>query len=213
MTAALISQMDPPPGEREEFERWYAEEHIPLRMRVKGFTGAVRGWAVQGEPSHLAVYWMDDLAALESSDYRRLKDQPSDLTRHMLETVAAFTRWTGSELSDTGPAEPGAFLYLVTFDVPADAQAEFDDWYERDHVPLLMRSDDWLRVRRYALTSGEPAGVTRAAIHELRSPAALDSPERAEARASDWRARLAKEPWFGSARYAVYERHQDFVPS
>lgn len=211
MLAALISQMDPPPGEREEFEAWYAEEHVPLRMALPGFRGAVRGWAVQGEPSHLVVYWMDELGVLDTPEYREVKGRPSELTRHMLENVAAFTRWLGSEVSDTGPAEPGRFLYLVTFDVPADGQEAFDDWYEREHVPMLMQSADWLRVRRYAISDGEPAGVTRVALHELASLDALSSPEREAARSTDWRARLAQNDWFGSVRYSVYERHQDFA--
>jgi hypothetical protein len=213
MPAALISQMDPPSGERDAFERWYAEEHVPLRMALPGFRGAVRGWAVQGEPSHLVVYWMDGLGALETPEYRDVKERPSELTRHMLANVEAFTRWLGSELSDTGEAPPGRFLYLVTFDVPDDAQEAFDDWYEREHVPMLMESSDWSRVRRYAIADGEPAGVTRVALHELASLDALASPEREAARATEWRARLAENEWFGSARYAVYERHQDFDPA
>lgn len=210
MPAALISQMDPPPGERDAFERWYSEEHVPLRMELPGFRSAARGWAVEGEPSHLVIYWMDEPGALATPQYRAVKERPSAVTRHMLENVAAFTRWLGPEISDTGAAEPGRFLYLVTFDVPEDSQPAFDDWYERDHVPLLMRNQDWLRVRRYAIVDGEPPGVTRAAVHELRSLEALSSPEREAARTTDWRARLAENAWFASVRYAVYERHQDF---
>jgi len=202
--------MEPPPGERDSFESWYSDEHVPLRMAVPGFQGAVRGWAVQGEPSHLVVYWMDDLGVLSTPEYREVKDRPSDLTRHMLENVAAFTRWLGPEISDTGPANPGRFLYLVTFDVPKEGQEAFDDWYEHEHVPMLMENDDWLRVRRYAIGEGEPPGVTRAALHELSSLEALSSPEREAARATRWRARLAENEWFASVRYSVYERHQDF---
>ena len=55
MPAALISQMDPPPGERDDFDAWYRDEHIPSRLAVPGFESAVRGWAVEGEPSHLAL--------------------------------------------------------------------------------------------------------------------------------------------------------------
>lgn len=213
MPAALISQMTSPPGEDAEFDAWYGDEHVPVRMAVPGFRGAVRSWAVEGEPKHLVVYHLDDLQVLGSDAYRAVKEHPSERTRHMLETVAAFTRWTCDEISDTGKAHGDApYSYVVTFDVPADRQAEFDDWYERDHVPTLMRSEHWARVRRYAVVDGEPADVTRIAVHELREHrAALDAPERAEARDSAWRARLTQEPWFGSARYAVYEQAAVFT--
>lgn len=211
--AALISQMDPPPGEDEEFDDWYQHDHVPARMAVPGFAGAVRGWAVDGEPSHLVVYYMDDLGVLETPAYRALKERPSERTARMLDTVAAFTRFTAEEIGDTGETPPGRYLYLVTFTVPADRQEDFDAWYEEDHLPLLMANEHWLRCRRYAIAAGEPPEVTRAAVHELADLAAMSSPERERARASDWRARLASEPWFGNGRYAVYERYRDFSPT
>lgn len=202
--------MDPPPGERPEFDRWYREEHIPLRMDLDGFRGAVRGWAVQGEPSHLVVYYTDDLKAFETPEYEQVKRNPSSRTRHMLDHVAAFTRFVGLEISDSGAAETGRYIYLVTFAVPDEHQAEFDAWYEQDHVPLLLRNEHWLRCRRYAVVDAEPPGVTRAAVHELADLAALDSRERKDARSSEWRARLAQNDYFSSARYAAYEVAEEF---
>lgn len=211
--AALISQMDPPLGEDREFDAWYAEEHVPLRMEVPGFVSALRARAVQGEPSHLVIYYLESTDVLSSPEYREVKENPSELTSHMLGSVAAFTRFTGDLISDTGDAGPGRYLYLVTFGVPGDFQEEFDAWYERDHLPRLMRNPSWLRCRRYAITDSEPLGVTRAAVHELADPSALSSPEREAARGTPWRARLSRNDWFSSARYAVYERFQDFEGS
>jgi hypothetical protein len=208
--AALISQMDPPPGEDREFDAWYAEEHVPLRMDVPGFVSALRARAVQGEPSHLVIYHLKSREVLSTPKYKEVKDNPSELTRHMLGNAAAFTRFTGDLISDTGDSEPGRYLYLVTFGVPEDFQEEFDAWYERDHLRRLMRNPDWLRCRRYAIADSDPAGVTRAAVHELAELSALSSPEREAARGTPWRSRLSRNDWFSSARYAVYERFQDF---
>lgn len=202
--------MDPPPGEEADFDDWYQREHIPARMGIRGFHSAIRARAVQGEPSHLAVYLLDDLAALETPEYRGLKEQPSDRTRHMLETVPAFTRWIGDEIADTGEVPLARYLYLVTFAVPEAHLGEFDRWYDEEHVPMLMRNGHWQRCRRYAITSGEPEEVSRAAIHELADLKALESPERTKARSTAWRAELAKHGYFASVRYAVYERFQDF---
>ena len=54
------------------------------------------------------------------------------------------------QLSDTGPAgEEARVLYAVTFSVPEEDEAEFEAWYQDEHVPLLMKVPGWLRVRRY----------------------------------------------------------------
>jgi hypothetical protein len=197
--------MDPPPGEHDEFDKWYREEHIPSRLAVPGFAGAVRGWAVEGEPAHLVVYHIDSLDVLATTAYGKVKGNPGPRTTRMLRDVAAFTRFTGEEIGDTGARDSVRYLYLVTFAVPVEAQDEFDAWYADDHVPTLMRCADWSRIRRYAIVDSDPAGVTRAALHEIGDLASLGSPERREARESPWRARLAEKPWFGTARYAVYE--------
>ena len=195
--------MNPPPGEKEEFDAWYAEEHMPLLMAVPGFLSAARGWVVQGEPSQLVVYYLDSRDALATPEYQKVKDNPSPLTKHMLNSISGFTQYLGENISDTGTAELGKYLYLVTFEVPEDFLEEFDAWYEKEHLPLLMSNPFWLR---YRVVNSEPGDVTRAALHELADLSALDSPERAKARATPWRTRLTRNSWFSSAKYAVYER-------
>jgi hypothetical protein len=198
--------MNPPPGEKEEFDAWYAKEYMPLLMTVPGFLSATRGWVVQGEPSHLVVYYLDSRDALANQEYQKAKNNPSPLTKRMLNSISAFTQYLGENISDTGTSEPGKYLYLVTFEVPEDFLEEFDAWYEKEHLPLLMSNPFWLRCRRYHVVNSEPGDVTRAALHELADLSALDSPERAKARATPWRTRLTQNSWFSSAKYAVYER-------
>lgn len=211
MSMALISQMEPPPGEEAEFDDWYRAEHVPARMAIEGFTAASRFRKVRGEdPSHLVIYWLESPEVLETAAYRRLKEAPSRRTLHMLTSVTAFTRYIGQEIQDTGPTDPAPYVYLVTFEVPSYAQSDFDSWYEGDHLPVLLRNPAWLRCRRYSIVEGEPASVTRCAVHELLDLSALESSEREQARATQWRARLAEQEWFRTGRYSVYERFQDF---
>ena len=204
MRGLLFSQMQPPPGEEEDFHHWYESEHIPARMALPGFASAVRYEAVEGEPRYLACYFLDDLGVLDTPAYRRLKSEPSERTARMLASVRGFTRYTCTEISDTGDAgeQPGV-LQVVTFAVPPEDEADFEAWYEQEHVPLLMGADGWLRVRRYRTQPGfDGPPWTSFALHELRDRTALDSPERARARTTEWRDRLARRPWFaGSGRW------------
>lgn len=209
MRGMLFSQMAPPEGcSDDEFERWYDEEHIPARLALPGFVQASRYRAIEGEPWHLAVYDLGDLAVLDTPEYQRLKAQPSERTARMLAGARSFTRYICEQVSDSGAIdEQPQCLFVATFDVPASAVAEFDAWYEEEHVPILLEADGWLRVRRYRSRPGhEGPPWSHFALHELRDPAVLDAPERARARSTAWRERLAREPWFSSTGRWIYER-------
>lgn len=208
----LFSQMHPPAGEDAEFHDWYQTEHIPDRMVVPGFSNAVR-YRTDGEPSYLAVYFLDDMAALETPEYRRLKESPSERTAHMLDNVSGFTRYTADLISDSGEleVERAGLLFVVAFDVPGEDEEEFEAWYQGEHVPLLMEVPGWLRIRRYRTRPGHAgAPWTHFALHEIRDAAVLDAPERARARDTAMRDRLAGRPWFGrSSRWNYVPIHFD----
>lgn len=201
----LFSQMDPDPELELAFHRWYDEDHIAHRMRLPGFRSA-RRYVTQGDgPYHLATYELESLAALASEPYRRLKEDPGARTTEQLQRVRSFTRYTGRLQSDTGAseAEPGR-LFVVAFAVPEAAQAEFDAWYEEEHVPLLLDVPGWLRVRRYVLEPDQEGPVlTHLALHGLQGPEVMEAPERARL-ATPWRARLAEHDWFQENRRWIY---------
>lgn len=205
MTAGMLfSQMEPPAGWEDDFHDWYDTEHIPARMALDGFTAATRYRALEGEPAFLAVYEMADLGVLDTPEYRRLKDDPSERTTRMLGNVHGFTRFTCEQTSDTG-GEPGPFLSVVAFAVPAEDEDAFDDWYETDHVPALLKADDWLRVRRYRVRSGEGGPWTHLALHDLASREVMRSPEREAARRGPKRDALAGRDWFTRSGRWLYE--------
>jgi hypothetical protein len=208
--------MEPPAGREGEFESWYDEEHIPLRMAIAGFESAVRYRALEGTPSHLAVYHLE-LEALETDAYRRVKSEPGERTATMLQSVVGFTRYTCTLTSDTGPSDeqPGC-LFVTAFAVPPTDERELESWYEEEHVPLLMQVDGWLRVRRYRTQlGGEGPPWTHLALHELRDRDVMDAPERSRARATDRRAALAERAWFSSSGRWLYRpiaHHPALVP-
>jgi len=214
MSAGLLfSQMEPPPGWEDEFHDWYEHEHIPARMAIPGFAEAIRyerfGNGTEGA-RFLACYFLDDVAALETERYRRLKADPGERTARMLANVSGFTRYIADASSDTGAvSEQPEALFSVAFAVPEAEWPEFDAWYEDEHVPLLMRVPGWLRVRRYVVRPGSAGPPwTHLALHELRDAAALDAPEREAARATPRRAALAHRPWFRSGRWTYRPIHR-----
>ncbi|HEY0248198.1 MAG TPA: hypothetical protein VGC45_08035 [Gryllotalpicola sp.] len=204
--AILFSQMEPPSELTETFHDWYDTDHIPARMALPGFRGARRFRALDGEPEYLAVYELDSLDALQTDGYRELKKSPSALTGRMLGVVNGFTRFTCEQIADFGEPRSGAFLSVVAFAVPAEAERAFNRWYEDEHVPMLLEAEDWLRVRRYRVLDGEGGPWTHIALHELASVEVMDSPERARARKGPLRAPLAEQEWFGRSGRWLYEQ-------
>lgn len=208
----LFSQMDCPPELETDFDRWYNEEHIPKRLAVPGFTAAARYQAVTGGPKHLAVYHTTSPDIFNSPEYIEVKHGlgKTELTQKMLGSVSGFTRYLGTQITDTRPdlgADSEApFITCNFFSVPEEDWPEFNRWYEEEHVPLLMSANGWMRVRRYRIFEGEPESWTTFAFHELTDLAALDSPERQQARSTPWRARMAEKPWFQKTYMGIYQR-------
>ena len=209
--AVLFSEMVPGVEFADRFHNWYDTHHIPIRMACPGFVSAQRYRRDDGK-GYLAVYETDDVNVLASDAYKIIKNNPSEETAWMLSHVTGFTRYLARETSirDRAPAEAtgsldAPVLYAVAFNIPDEAQAEFDAWYETEHIPLLMESADWLMVRRLRITDGAPETYTHQALHYLAGAWALQSPERERARETPWRDRLAKHEWF-KASYTVFNR-------
>lgn len=216
MTASILfSEMTPDPAWEGEFNDWYNTEHIPLRMGAPGFQSARRYRQTDG-PSYLAVYEMDDLAALQTEAYTAIKTKPSAQTARMLREVSGFTRYLGRPTTTVTRPDltveamiEGPVLYAVFFAAPPDRIADFDYWYDEDHVPILMECPEWRGVRRFVITDGHPEAWTHLAIHSIDSLAALDSDARKRARATPVRAKLAAEPWF-HAHYRTFDLIRSF---
>lgn len=197
MRGILFSQMEPPPGWEADFHIWYDTDHIPARLALDGFESVVRYQALEGVPKYLAVYELSDLGVLDTESYDELKRSPSAETTRMLSSVSGFTRYTCRQISDTGPAgRAGDYLAVVAFAVPEADLDQFDDWYETEHSPMLLKADDWLRVRRYEVLTGDGGPWNRLALHQLASAEVMNSPERAAARLGPKREALADRPWF-----------------
>jgi len=205
----LFSEMRPDPSWEGEFNSWYHTEHIPVRLRIAGFEGAQRYKASEDE-NYLVVYDMTSLDVLKTPQYQVVKNEPSERTAWMLANVTNFTRYLGTEIGREGRIDDetieAPLIFVAMFNVPDQDKADFDGWMTQDHMPILLRNPDWLGVRRFELTVAEPTPFNRLSIHYLASSQALSSPERAEARGTEWRARLAQKPWFGQGFYKGFTR-------
>jgi hypothetical protein len=99
-------------------------------------------------------------------------------------------------------------LYTVTFPATPDREGELGDWYDQEHMPVLQACKYWPATRRFRVEQPAPARWGRhLALHYLSDIQALRSPERAAARHTPWRGRLATERWY-AGNYNVYLQEQ-----
>src|SRR5947208_2258602 len=67
------------------------------------------------------------------------------------------------------------------------AEDEFNEWYDKEHIPALAAVPGVLSARRFRGTSANRKYV---ALYHLATPAVQESAEWKQARQSDWTSRL-----------------------
>ncbi len=201
--AVLFSEMTPPDGAEDRFNTWYDTHHMP--SHVYGVPGFVSGQRYKGDdgPHYLAIYELKAPSVLTDPEYRTRKYTPDPPTKKMLSEVSGFTRYIGEELSCarregvTINEALGAEIAIgVFFALPDDRAAEFVDWYESEHTPILLGNPHWHMVRYMRIVDANPQPFTHMFIHYVDDISVLQSDEVVAARATEWRNRLAAESWF-----------------
>lgn len=98
--------------------------------------------------------------------------------------------------------EQAHYHYVVETDIPDDAQADFNAWYETEHLPGLARVPGTIRASRFVRTHGGPRYV---ACYDLVSPAAMEHEAWLAVRHTDWSSRV--RPLFRNTFRTLYTRY------
>jgi len=64
------------------------------------------------------------------------------------------------------------FLYMVRMDVDAAEEERFNEWYNNEHIPALLKVPGVLGAYRYVSLEGEPKYI---AVYELERSDVLSS--------------------------------------
>ncbi len=83
MIACLMVRADVDPSVRDQFDRWYCDEHLPDAHRCFQPLSAKRGWSRLDPNVHIACYEFPDLeaanAVMQSS---KIKELIAEFDRH-----------------------------------------------------------------------------------------------------------------------------------
>jgi hypothetical protein len=217
----------------QECDDWYNNEHVPIRMRLPYFDDVyryrsiehdVQSGAESGMPEWLGIYDILDMWELTREPYRRLLHPGVQSMREhqVLYKVTAWRRYY--DLVSTYEAPQfvlqeqnlrngdvdkayGVTLIVVGVrlrDDSPEAEAEWDRWYEEDHLPPLRKVPGWLRTRRYRTSvigdvPPEAAQTCSAAeyltLNEFATGAAIGGPDHQIAMKSESRTNVVARKW------------------
>ena len=190
----LIAAFDFSTAYADEFHDWYDMEHLPERRAVPGFSACER-WLSDEEPAvAVATYDLDGHDVLRSEAYNAIAyDNISVWSKRVTAMCNRLLRFEGTQITpgDAAAPEGAGGLLLNALNVAPEAEADFNAWYDEEHLPALAAVPGTLAARRYR-SAENGAGTHRyVALYHLESPdvtrgeawkAAVDTP---------WSARVA----------------------
>jgi hypothetical protein len=146
----LIAAMDFSDVAADEFHDWYDTEHIPERLRVPGFINADR-WIGSSNPKlSVATYDLDAVGVLHSPPYQAVGGaNGSPWTKRVTGRVQHVIRLEGDQILPGDGVAPGGAGALISMNPVPEAEAEFNEWYDTEHLPALGAVPGVLQARRY----------------------------------------------------------------
>ena len=174
------------PEHEAELNDWYNEEHLNQVVALPGFVSA-RRYSVDDAPlKYLAWYETVDETIEPGADFQRVVSQPTVWSQRVRSLYGdRRERMNFKLMRDVGqiPDRDPPWLYIVHTDIPDHIVDEYNEWYDREHLPRLVTVPGVIRARRYAAVSGNPRYLT---AYELSDPGAFESAEGLKARKTPW---------------------------
>ncbi len=176
---------------QDEFDDWYDTEHIPERLRIRGFINGVRWIGAANPKISLAIYDLESLDVLQKPEYLAVSPQHFSpwATRLLVRKCKRLCRFNCIQLTpgDAIAPDDAQGLLVAATNVAAAAEAEFNDWYDREHLPRLAAVPGVLRARRF---TSPGAGHKYVATYHLASPEVCESDAWKQASSTPWKDKM-----------------------
>jgi hypothetical protein len=156
--ALYLVRMDVAHDHEAFFNEVYDKEHVPNLRVVPGVRRASRyRQPSPTEPRYIAAYELDSIAVLETPAWKtagELGRWPTEVRPHTMNRHRVPYEWVGGSCALTGTTP---YIYWVMMDVEAHREALFNELYETEHLPLLLKLPGAINAVRYrTATAGEP---------------------------------------------------------
>ena len=148
----LIAAMDFSGVAEDEFHDWFRSGACAGAAPGPRFSRAERWISTDNARVSVATYDLDDVAVLEGPPYLAVAhDNSSPWTKRVTAKCDRLLRFEGEQIipgGRTAPADASALL-LVAMNVAPEHEAEFNEWYDTEHVPALAAVAGTVCARRY----------------------------------------------------------------
>ncbi|HSF06412.1 MAG TPA: hypothetical protein VLG10_11540 [Methylomirabilota bacterium] len=156
--ALYLVRMDVAHDHEATFNEVYDHEHVPNLRAVPGVRRASRyRQPSPTEPRYLAAYELDSAAVLQSAAWKAAGEAgrwPTAVRPHTMNRHLVVYEHVGGSAALTGKTP---YIYWVMMDVEPHREALFNELYDQEHLPLLMKLPGAVNAVRYrTATAGEP---------------------------------------------------------
>jgi len=156
--ALYLVRMDVAHDHEANFNEVYDREHLPNLRGVPGVRRASRyRQPSPTDPRYLAAYEMDNTGVVDSPAWKKageLGQWPTGIRPHTMNRFLSLYEWVGGAAALTGKTP---YVFWVMMDIEPHREALFNELYDVEHVPLLLKLPGCVNVARYRTeTAGEP---------------------------------------------------------
>ncbi len=187
---ALIVALDFTACNEAEFNDWYDTEHLPERARINGFGVCERWISIANPKVGVATYDLESADLLSGPEYKAVSgDNLSPWSKRLGQQYKRLLRCEGDQINPGNLAAPaGAGGLLVNaMNVAPEHEADFNAWYDQEHLPALSRVAGVIMARRFHSRAGSHKYL---AVYHLASPDVVATPAWKDAASSPWTDRV-----------------------
>ena len=199
----VVTRITVPSGKDMELDGYIQGELFAALLAIPGAARVMSLRLVKGDGPPQVVIW-------ETERWQTSVERAYDLVtrpdRAIASTFAGQPRTVYRETARFRQPqvveEERRYLLLVQMDIPPEFEDEFNNWYDSEHIPMLMQVPGWTSSRRYILINGDaPKYMT---LYELEGPWALARPEHEMTHRTEWYKSV--RPHFKNFSSLLYEQ-------
>ncbi len=196
-----------------EFNDWYTFEHVPQLTAMPGFVRTRRYFCEKSNNSeadirYLAWYETTDETVEAAKDFQHIVANPTPWSLRMRKLCGdKRERMNFRLMCEVGnvPVPDAPWMYVVHTDIPDHIVDEYNEWYDKEHLPRCAGIPGVLRARRYMSTGilgGTGDGPKYLTAYELAGPDVWESPAAQLARKTPWTEKMRS--LFSNTRRSLY---------
>jgi hypothetical protein len=176
--------------EEDEFNDWYDTEHIPERVRIKRFIKAQRWLGVADPKISIVMYDLESLDVLQTPAYKAISGAGlSPWSKRVTGKLQAICHFQAEQTMPgqlAGTDDAGG-LMMFAMNVPAEAETEYNAWFNEEHIPRMSGVSGVLCARRFKMAGGTHRYL---AVYHLASPEVEASLAWKDAAGTPWTAKM-----------------------